>query len=164
MNYKDLTYFNLPYKNMNDKYKNQLNILLSNAFDTKSFELHDFTNITGFLLNGKLIASLSLLNHESLKKLLIINDNNEMNGYSNKGDNGIFIYNVVVDESFKRKKLGELLLKLAIKYTDNIKYLHCQVKRNNEPSFNLFFKFGFKIENEMEDNDKNIVCVMSRDI
>ena len=162
MDISKIKYFNLLYKDISIEYKKQLNILLSNSFNINSYELHDFTIITGFLLNGELIASMSLLEHENLKKLLIINDNNEMNGYSNKGDNGLFIYNVVVSKKYQRKHLAELLLKLAIKYSNNIKYLHCQVKKNNEPSFNLFFKCGFQIENEMEDNDNNIVCVMSR--
>ena len=44
------------------------------------------------------------------------------------------------------------------------KYLHCQVKKDNEPSFNLFFKCGFKIEEEMMNEDNLVVCVLSRDI
>ena len=164
MDISELKYFNLLYKDISNEYKKQLNILLSNSFDIDSYELHDFTIITGFLFKGELIASLSLLEDNNLKKILIDNNNHEMTGYSNKGENGLFVYNVVVSKKYQRKHLAEILVKLAIKYSNNVKYLHSQVKKNNEPSFNLFFKCGFQIENEMEDNENNIVCVMSRNI
>ena len=90
MDISKVKYFNLLYKDISSEYKKQLNILLSNSFDIDSYELHDFTIITGFLLNGELIASISLLKHEDLKKLLVMNDNHEMNGYSNKGDDGSY--------------------------------------------------------------------------
>ena len=62
------------------------------------------------------------------------------------------------------KQLAEVLINLCIRDNPNVKYLHAQVKKENEPSFNLFFKSGFKIENEMQDVDNNIVSVMSKDI
>ena len=34
----------------------------------------------------------------------------------------------------------------------------------NEPSFNLFFKCGFQIEEEMINSDDSVVCVMSRNV
>lgn len=164
MDYSKLTYFSVPYSEFSQYYKDKLSDFLDTSFKLPTYELHDFTIINGFTLNDEIIATLSLLKHDDLKGVLEKNDNHEMVGYSNKGDNGLFIYNVVVKEEFKRKRLAEVLINLCIRNYPNVKYLHAQVKKDNEPSFNLFFKSGFQIENEMQDADNGIVCVMSRDI
>mgnify|MGYP003338558151 CR=1 FL=1 len=164
MNYKNLKYFSIPYKDMSSHYKEELFNLLTLSFDLPSFELHPFTIINGLIIDKKLIASVSLLHHNDLLKILKKNKNDEMTGYSKKGDDGLFIYNIAVDDNYRRKKLGEILINLVIRENLNLKYLHCQVLKENEPSFNLFFKCGFKIEEEMNDSDKNVVCVMSRNI
>ena len=164
MDYSKLTYFSLQYSEFSQYYKDKLLSFLDSSFKLPSYELHDFTIINGFLLNNEIIATLSLLKHDDLKGVLEKNNNHEMVGYSNKGDDGLFIYNVVVKDEFKRKRLAEVLLNLCIRNYPNTKYLHAQVKKDNEASFNLFFKCGFQIENEMHDNDNGIVCVMSKDL
>ena len=164
MDYSKLTYFNVSYSEFSQHYKDKLFKFLDTSFKLPSYELHDFTIMNGFLLNDEIIATVSLLKYDDLKSVLDKNNNHEMVGYSNKGDDGLFIYNVVVKDEFKRKKLAEVLINLCIRNYPNIKYLHAQVKRDNEPSFNLFFKSGFQIENEMQDAHNGIVCVMSRDI
>lgn len=165
MDYSKLTYFTLPYIEFSDYYKNKLLEFLDNSFKLPSYELHDFTIVNGFLMNDEIVATISLLKHEDLINVLKKNDNDERIGYSNKGDKGLFIYNVVVKDEFKRKRLAEILINLCIKNNYNSRYLHAQVKKENEPSFNLFFKCGFQIENEMHDNNtNNIVMVMSKNI
>ena len=164
MDYSKLTYFSSAYIEFSQYYKDKLIEFLDTSFKLPSYELHDFTIINGFLLNNEIIATLSLLKYDDLKIVLEKNNNHEMIGYSNKGDNGLFIYNVVIKDEFKRKRLAEVLINLCIRDNPNAKYLHAQVKKDNEPSFNLFFKCGFKIENEMQDSDNIIVCVMSKDI
>lgn len=162
MDYSKLTYFSLPYIEFSHYYRNKLLEFLDNSFKLPSYELHDFTIINGFLMNDEIVATVSLLKHEDLINVLKKNDNDERIGYSSKGDKGLFIYNVVVKDEFKRKRLAEILLNLCIKNNYNSKYLHAQVKKENEPSFNLFFKCGFQIENEMQDNNSNIVMIMSK--
>ena len=152
MDYSKLTYFSSAYIEFSQYYKDKLIEFLDTSFKLPSYELHDFTIINGFLLNNEIIATLSLLKYDDLKIVLEKNNNHEMIGYSNKGETGLFIYNVVVKDEFKRKKLAELLINLCIRDNPNVKYLHAQVKKDNEPSFNLFFKCGFKIENEMQDS------------
>lgn len=164
MDYTNLKYFSVSYKDMSDYYKEKLFNLLTMSFDLPSYELHPFTIINGFIKNNEIIACVSLLNHENLLEILKENKNDDMTGYSKKGDDGLFIYNIAVDDNYKRKKLGEILLNLVMRENLNVKYLHCQVLKENEASFNLFFKCGFKIEEEMNDSDKNVVCVMSRNI
>ena len=164
MDYSKLRYFTCKYSELSKYYKNNLLNLLNNSFNLSKYELHDFTIINGFLYNNEIIASVSILFHDDLKLVLEKNNNHKMVGYSNKGDNGIFLYNVVVKEDFKRKRLAEVLINLCIQNYPNFKYLHAQVKKDNEPSFNLFFKCGFQIETEMSDDNNNIVMVMSRNI
>lgn len=164
MDYKNLRYFYLNYGNLSDYYKNELNSFLDKSFNLPSYELYNNTIIYGFLYNNKIIGTLSLLKTNDLEEVLNKHNNNEMIGYSKKGKGGLFIYNIVIKEEFKRKKLAEVLIHLCLKNNINEKYLHCQVKKDNEPSFNLFFKCGFQIEDELLDNDGNNVCVMSRDI
>jgi ribosomal protein S18 acetylase RimI-like enzyme len=164
MDYSKLVYFSNKYVDFSQHYKDKLLKFLDISFKLPTYELHDFTIISGFLLNNEIIATISLLKHEDLKEVLNNNNNHKMIGYSSKGENGLFIYNVVVKDEFKRKRLAEVLLNLCIGENKAIKYLHAQVKRDNEPSFNLFLKCGFKIENEMLDGDNISVCVLSRDI
>ncbi len=164
MDYSKLTYFSSSYVEFSQYYKDKLIEFLDISFKLPSYELHDFTIINGFLLNNEIIATISLLKYDDLKTVLKKHNNNEMIGYSNKGDNGLFVYNVVVKDEFKRRRLAEVLINLCIRDNQNVKYLHAQVKKDNEPSFNLFFKCGFQIENEMQDGGNNTVMVMSRDI
>ena len=164
MNYSELKYFSIPYNEMSEYYKADLYNLLNNSFNLPSYELHSFTIVNGFIKNNEIIASLSLLNHNNLLNILKQNENDELNGYSKKGDGGLFVYNIAVRQEFKRNKLAEVLLNLCIRENLDKKYLHCQVLKSNEPSFNLFFKCGFKIEEEMNNEDNEIVCVMSRNI
>ena len=164
MDYSSLKFFNLKYSLFSDYYKENLHNLLDNSFDNLlSYELHDYTMIQGFTLGNEIIATLSLLNYEQLKLILKDNNNDEFNGYSKKGENGLFIYNIAVHPDYRRKKLSEILLRKLIKES-NSKHLHCQVKKDNEASYNLFFKCGFKIEEEMFDGENLIVCVLSKDI
>ena len=164
MDYSKLKYFSVNYSEFSDYYKGKLHKFLDDSFNLPSYELYDFTILNGFTLNDEIIGVLSILKTEDLKKVLENNNNDEMTGYSKKGEGGLFIYNVVVKEDFKRKKLAEILINLCLKDNSNEKYLHAQVKKENEPSFNLFFKSGFQIEDEMQDGDNNQVCVMSRNI
>ena len=164
MDYKNLKYFSCYYSELSLHYKNELLELLNNTFKLPSYELYDFTIINGFLFNNKIIAGLSLLKHNDLKKVLVKNNNHEMIGYSNKGDNGLFIYNVFVKNEYKRNRLAEVLINLCIRNNYNSTYLHAQVKKKNESSFNLFFKCGFQIETEMEDENNTIVMVMSKSL
>ena len=163
MDYNKLVHFNKTYKELSDEYKNQLNELLSNSFNLDEIELHDFSIIMGYTLDDKIICTMSLLKHDDLKKILSEKDNEDMKGYSKKGDGGLFIYNIITDKNYRRLNLGERLLRHLIDNCDNdIKYLHCQVERSNEPSFNLFFKCRFQIEDDMIDSNKNIISVMAR--
>ncbi len=164
MDYSKLKYFSVNYGEFSDYYKRKLHKFLDKSFNLPSYELYDFTIVNGFTFNGEIIGVLSILKTEDLRKVLENNNNDEMTGYSKKGEGGLFIYNVVVKDDFKRKKLAEILINLCLKDNSNEQYLHAQVKKENEPSFNLFFKCGFQIEDEMQDSDNNQVCVMSRNI
>tara|TARA_Y100000590_G_scaffold391285_1_gene467765 strand:+ start:201 stop:698 length:498 start_codon:yes stop_codon:yes gene_type:complete len=164
MDYTQLKYFSITYKEMSEYYKADLFNLLNASFDLPSYELHQFTIINGFIKDNEIIGCVSLLHHNDLLEILNENENHEMTGYSKKGDNGLFVYNIAVRDNYKRKKIAEVLLNLCIRENLNVKYLHCQVEKNNEPSFNLFFKCGFQIEEEMINSDDSVVCVMSRNV
>jgi len=164
MDYSKLKFFNVKYSLFSEYYKFKLNKLLDTGFsELPSYELHDNTLIYGLISDNEIIACMSLLDSFTLKGILEENKNDEMNGYSKKGDNGLFIYNLIVNNNYRRQKLGEILIRNLMKET-TAKYLHCQVKKDNEPSFNLFFKCGFQIEDEMIDRENRVVCVMSRNI
>lgn len=163
MNYNKLVHFNKTYKELSDDHKNQLNELLSKPFNLDKIELHDFSIIMGYTLDDKIICTMSLLKYGDLKKILTEKGNENMKGYSKKGDGGLFIYNIITDKNYRRLNLGERLIRNLIEKCDNdVKYLHCQVERSNEPSFNLFFKCRFQIEDDMVDSNKNIISVMAR--
>lgn len=164
MDYSTLKYFNVKYSEFSEYYKKHLHNFLDNTFHLPSYELYDNTIILGFIKDTEIIASLSILKTVDLVNVLKNNNNDDMTGYSKKGDNGLFIYNVSVKNEYKRKKLAEVLINLCLRDFSNEKYLHVQVKKENEPSFNLFFKCGFQIEDEMQDSNNNQVCVMSRNI
>lgn len=164
MDYSSLKFFSLKYSLFSEYYKQNLHNLLDKCFNNlPSYELHDNTIIQGFTKDKEIVSTLSLLNHNQLQKILKQNNNDDYNGYSKKGDNGIFIYNIATSPEYQRNRLGEVLIHKLMKET-TAKYLHCQVKKDNEPSFNLFFKCGFKIEEEMMNEDNLVVCVLSRDI
>ena len=119
MDYSSLKFFNLKYSLFSTYFKKNLHNLLDTCFENlPSYELHDFTMIQGLTLGNEIIATLSLLNHEQLKGILKENKNDEFNGYSKKGENGLFIYNIAVHPNYQRKKLSEILmrkLKLRLK-------------------------------------------------
>ena len=163
MDYSSLKFFSLKYSLFSEYYKQNLHNLLDKCFnDLPSYELHNDTIIQGFTKNKEIISTLSLLNHTLLQKILKENNNDDMSGYSKKGDNGLFIYNIATSPEYQRNRLGEVLIHKLMKET-TANYLQCQVKKDNEPSFNLFFKCGFQIEEEMMNEDNLVVCVLSKD-
>jgi ribosomal protein S18 acetylase RimI-like enzyme len=162
MDYSKLTYFSVKYSEFSQYYKDKLYTFLNDSFHLPSYELYDFSIITGFMLDNEIVGTLSILKTIDLKSVLAKNNNDEMTGYSKKGEGGLFIYNVLVKDDLQRNKLGEVLINLCLINNPNEKYLHAQVKKENEPSYNLFFKTGFQIEDEMQDDDNNHVCLMSR--
>jgi ribosomal protein S18 acetylase RimI-like enzyme len=162
MDYSKLTYFSVKYSEFSQYYKDKLYTFLNDSFHLPSYELYDFSIITGFMLDNEIVGTLSILKTIDLKSVLAKNNNDEMTGYSKKGEGGLFIYNVLVKDDLQRNKLGEVLINLCLINNPTEKYLHAQVKKENEPSYNLFFKTGFQIEDEMQDDDNNHVCLMSR--
>ena len=74
------------------------------------------------------------------------------------------ILNIVVDNKFKRKKLGNYLLEQTINdiANKNIKTIFLEVGEKNIPAINLYLKFGFEqynIRNNYYKNGENAILM-----
>ena len=78
------------------------------------------------------------------------------------------ILNIVIDNKFKRQKLGKYLLEQTLKDLSekNIKTVFLEVGEQNIPAINLYLQFGFKEYNKRfryYKNNENAI-LMKRDL
>lgn len=79
----------------------------------------------------------------------VVKKDNEVIGYAIywQIDNEAHIANLAIDVKFRRRKLGELLLRYLIRKMQhqNIQVIHLEVRHSNLAAQNLYLKHGFKI-------------------
>jgi GNAT superfamily N-acetyltransferase len=152
-------YFTLIYKNLNNNQKNKIS-----AFIKKNFNIA-LDNLLGLEPNTIIIIDcedniikgcVCLLNNIILKNKLIQN-NISLNYYNINKTDGLFLYNLCVDEKYRNKKIGNELINLCIDFIKTYKfdYVHCQSE--NDISKSLFLKNGFMEDTSfIGSNNKNI--------
>ena len=152
-------YFTLIYKNLNNNQKNKIS-----AFIKKNFNIA-LDNLLGLEPNTIIIIDcedniikgcVCLLNNIILKNKLIKN-NISLNYYNINKTDGLFLYNLCVDEKYRNKKIGNELINLCIDFIKTYKfdYVHCQSE--NDISKSLFLKNGFMEDTSfIGSNNKNI--------
>lgn len=61
------------------------------------------------------------------------------------------IVNIVVEEKFRNRGIGNLLIDYVIKLFDDIEFIMLEVNENNNAAISLYEKNGFKIINKRND-------------
>lgn len=153
-------YFTLIYKNLNDNQKYKINDFIKKNFIINFDHLLGLEPNTIIIVNSEnniIKGCVCLLNNNILKNKLIQNNVN-LNYYNiNSKIDGIFLYNLCVDEKYRNNHIGNELINLCINFIKTYKfdYIHCQSE--NEISKSLFLKNGFIEDNTfVGTNDKNI--------
>lgn len=161
-----LQYKTIIYKNVSQNQQNTINIFIKKNFPNIKIEhlgLEPNTIIILCLDSNKIIGLTCLLNNIILKSKLL---NNKISlEYYNICEesqlDGMFIYNLCVDNEYRNKNVGCSLIKKCIDFITEYKidYLHTQAQ--NEISKKLFIKNGFTQNTEHRINN-NIFYVLSK--
>ena len=100
----------------------QVNSNFVNLFSLNDILNSEFDYVYGYYLDSKLVGFIHL---------------NEM--YEN-----IDIVNIVVDKDYRRKGIGNSLLKYVINLFDDVTGIMLEVNENNQQAIKLYNKLGFK--------------------
>ena len=146
----NIKYIKLLYNNLSDKYRNDIHNIYDLCFPNQNMNLLNDTIIILILYNNNVVGSVCYVDNDSL-----IKNNINTNGYSITMHKGSFIYNLSVHPDFRKRGLGNLLLKKLKESTskNGYKYLHTHVEENNI-SLKLFKKNHFYQENQFINNEK----------
>ena len=109
------------------------------------------------IINGILIGTISLISNDDLINYLKTKNQNMeiISGiYSFKASDGVYIYNLAVNENFRNQGIAQKLIDMAIYIAKLKKYNYCHTHCENEISHHIFKKRGFNVENTFN-NDKN---------
>lgn len=116
----------------------QIDINAVVAIEEESYGLHHWSKESFF----------NELSNDLAKYFCVFNEDGVLVGYA-----GIWrileeahITNISVKPDFRRKKIGETLLKTIIDfcYREGVKYLTLEVRVSNQKAINLYEKYGFK--------------------
>lgn len=152
-------YFTLIYKNLNNNQKNKITAFIKNNFNIPLDNLLGLEPNTIIIIDSEdniIKGCICLLNNIILKNKLIQN-NISLNYYNINKTDGLFLYNLCVDEKYRNKKIGNELINLCIDFIKTYKfdYIHCQSE--NDISKSLFLKNGFMEDTSfVGSNNKNI--------
>jgi ribosomal protein S18 acetylase RimI-like enzyme len=162
-----LQYKSVIYKNLTINQQNRINIFIKNNFPeikSENLGLESNTIIILCLESNELVGLVCLLNNAILKSKLT--ENKISLDYYNICDenthlDGMFIYNLCVDNEYRNKKIGYSLIKKCIDFITEYKidYIHTQAQ--NEISRKLFIKNKFT-ENAEHKINNNIFYVLSK--
>ena len=88
------------------------------------------------------------LSNELAHYFAAVDENNKLIGYAGCWQilEEAHITNIAVDIDYRRKYIGEALLRQIIQccYEEKIKYITLEVRVSNEPAIKLYEKYGFK--------------------
>lgn len=88
------------------------------------------------------------LSNELASYFAAFDDNNNLVGYAGSWQilEEAHITNIAVDVDFRKRHIGEALLKTIIQncYTEKVKYITLEVRVSNTPAIKLYEKYGFK--------------------
>ncbi len=88
------------------------------------------------------------LSNELASYFAAFDDNNNLVGYAGSWQilEEAHITNIAVDVDFRKRHIGEALLKTIIQncYSEKVKYITLEVRVSNTPAIKLYEKYGFK--------------------
>jgi len=161
-----LHYKTIIYKNLTINQQSTINIFIKNNFPDIKIEhlgLESNTIIILCLDSNKIIGLVCLLSNILLKSKLI--DNKISLDYYNISEepqlDGMFIYNLCVDNEYRNKNIGCTLIKNCINFITEYKLDYVHTQAQNEISKKIFIKNGF-IENREHKINNNIFYVLSK--
>ena len=126
---------------------NELGIQVNSNF-VNLFSLNDILNsafdyVSGYYLDSKLVGFIHL----------------------NKMYENIDIVNIVVDKDYRRKGIGNSLLKYVINLFDDVTGIMLEVNEHNESAINLYSVNNFKVINRRKKYyGNNDALIMKRDV
>ena len=92
---------------------------------------------------------------EDLNVFLITKYNNDIIGICEFGIYETHIWISWIWSKIKHIGIASSMIEKILEYYPNTNELKCLVRKNNIPSLNMFFKLGFKIEQEFTKNNIN---------
>lgn len=115
---------------------------------------------------------LTELSNELASYFSVFNENNELIAYAGcwKILEEAHITNIAVSTEYRRKHVGEVLLKTIIDecYSNMIKYITLEVRVGNKPAIALYEKFGFKSlgtrKGYYQDNNEDALIMWTENI
>ena len=156
-----LRYFNK--KSYNNKEVNRLKSTFKVKFDDLNL-VDKKTIIISFEINNYSIGTICLISNQNLINYLSSKGMHmeELNGtYLFRANQGMYIYNLSVDERFRKKGIGKKLLDIAVYVCKKNGYDYCYVHCENSISYHIFKNKGFIKENIYTNEKKEQVSLMS---
>jgi threonyl-tRNA synthetase len=141
-------------------FKSGVEAIFSTEFDQslkEKFYLAEIEN-QAVGLNPENITNTNKLNSETTLFLTAKNQNNQIVGYAGLRlrDNHVYLEDLFVDENYRNKGYGKLILQNILKkYVKNGKLLSSVVK-SNKKAVNFYQNFGFNIIEEKLGNFENV--------
>ncbi len=144
-----LEYKTVIYKNLTINQQNTINVFITNNFPnikSENLGLEPNTIIILCLESNKIIGLVCLLSNVLLKSKLI--DNKISLNYYNFCEetqiDGMFIYNLCVNNEYRNKNIGCTLIKNCIDFITKYKLDYVHTQAQNDVSKKLFIKNDFK--------------------
>jgi ribosomal protein S18 acetylase RimI-like enzyme len=154
-------YHTVIYEKLSYNQRNNIINFIKKNFKNIPYDGFGIEPKTIIILNyedNNIIGCLCLLNNRILKNILL-NAKVNLEQYNFQYGNGLYLYNLCVDENFRCKNIGSELVEEALIMSKNIGIDYIHVQAESEISRNLFLKKGF-IENNDFISFNNTVYVM----
>lgn len=140
---------------------------IANSFNVSIYDLNLINNktiIINILFNNIIIGSVCLIDNNSLYKYLLKKgiSGEEISGiYIFRANKGMYIYNMYVNEIYRKKGFGKKLLEIAIYVSKQLNFSYCYSHCENKTSYYIFNNRGFIKENQFKNNKNKEILLMS---
>lgn len=140
---------------------------IANSFNVSIYDLNLINNktiIINILFNKIIIGSICLIDNDILYKYLLKKgiSSEELNGtYIFRASKGMYIYNMYVNEIYRKKGFGKKLLEIAIYVSSQLNFNFCYSHCENKTSYYIFNNRGFMKENQFKNNKNKDIILMS---
>ena len=162
-------------KNINKKNKLVINNLINECFPKiENYEIYDETLFYLFLDKE---SNIKVLEKDNIIGIINILDNkiltkkkteDELFGYSIKGELGYYLYNFLVNNKYRNKGYGKKIIKYLIlnlkknNISDKKYYKYIHTISISDISSNIFKNLGFHPENNLIDKNNNYIKIYSK--
>jgi len=155
-------YHTVIYEKLSYNQKNKIINFIKGNFKNIPYDGFGIESKTILILNyedNDIIGCVCLLNNRILKNILL-NAKINLEHYNFEYGNGLYLYNLCVDEKFRGKNIGSELVEEALKMSKNIGIDYIHVQAENEISKNIFLKKGFIENSNFIYSNKNTIYIM----